>query len=164
MTTITMITSWSSSPLAGGKEPTKGERGGEDDGDDNDGDDDDGDDETTTTVTKTMTMNDDNNDGNNDGDDDGDDNGEEDNNDNGGDNDDKHDGDNDKMTTRQRRDNDERRSDNQLGRTRGNCNEMAMIGQRQAARLLALHQPFEETINKWAQFGGEETRERDNFG
>jgi hypothetical protein len=30
---------------------------------------------------------------------------------------------------------------------RGNRNEMAMIGQQQAARLLALHQPFKATIN-----------------
>jgi hypothetical protein len=43
MTTITTITSWSSLPLAGGKEPTKGERGGKDDGDDDDGDNDVGD-------------------------------------------------------------------------------------------------------------------------
>jgi hypothetical protein len=50
-------------------------------------------------------------------------------------------------TTRQQRDNNERRSDNQPERTRGNHNEMAMIGQRQAARLLALHQAFEATIN-----------------
>jgi hypothetical protein len=67
-------------------------------------------------------------------------------------------------TTRHGRDNNERRSDNQPGRTRGNRNEMAMIGQRQAARLLALHQPFEATINYWAQFGGAETRDRDDFG
>ncbi len=46
MTRITTITSWSSSLLVGGKEPTKGERGSEDDGDDDDGDDDDGDDVT----------------------------------------------------------------------------------------------------------------------
>jgi hypothetical protein len=51
------------------------------------------------------------------------------------------------MMTRRQRDDDERRSDNQPGRTRGNRNEMAMIGQRQAARLLALNQPFEATIN-----------------
>jgi hypothetical protein len=52
MTTITMITLWSSSPLAGGKEPTNGERGGKDNGYDNDGDNNDGDDKTMTTVTK----------------------------------------------------------------------------------------------------------------
>jgi hypothetical protein len=142
MTMITMITLWSSLPLAGGKEPTKGERGSKDDGDDDDREDDDRDNETMTTVTKTTTMIDDNDDGNKNG--------------------------NDattmaKTTTttmvattmtsmmatrmRQRRDNDERRSDNQPGRTRGNRNEMAMIGQRQAASLLALHQPFEATIN-----------------
>ncbi len=56
---ITTITSWSLLPLAGGKEPTKGERGGKDDGDD-----DDGDDKTMTTVRKTTTMNDDDDDGN----------------------------------------------------------------------------------------------------
>ncbi len=99
MTTITMIRSWSSLPLAGGKEPTKGEWGGEDDGDDNDGDDLDGDDEMTTTVTKMTMMNDDDNDGNKDGNEDGDDNGEDNDNDDGGDNDNEHDGDNDKTTT-----------------------------------------------------------------
>ena len=55
MTTITTITLWSSSPLAGGEEPTKGERGGEDDGDDDDRDGNDGDDEMTMMVTKTTT-------------------------------------------------------------------------------------------------------------
>jgi hypothetical protein len=50
------------------------------------------------------------------------------------------------MMMRQRRDDAKRRSDNQPGRTRGNRNEMAMIGRRQAARLLALHQPFKATI------------------
>jgi hypothetical protein len=49
MTTITTITLWSSLLLAGGEEPTKGERGGKDDGDDNDGDDDAGDDKMMTT-------------------------------------------------------------------------------------------------------------------
>jgi hypothetical protein len=100
MTRITTITSWSSLPLAGGKEPTKGERGGKDDGDDDDGDDDDGDDETMTMVTRRTTMNDDDNDGNNDGDDDGDNNGEDHGDDNSGNDDDEHDGNDDKTTTR----------------------------------------------------------------
>jgi hypothetical protein len=147
MMTITTITLWSSSPLVGGKEPTKGERVSEDNGDDNDGDDDDGDDETMTTVTKTTTMNDDDDVGNNDGNEDGDDNGEDDDDNDGGDGDDKHYGNDDETTTRWRQDNVERRSDNQPGRTRGNRNEMVMIGQRQVARLLVLHQPFKATIN-----------------
>jgi hypothetical protein len=103
MTTITTITLWSSSPLAGGKEPTKGERGSKDDGDDNDGDNDDGDNEMTTMVTKTTMMNDDNNDGNDDGNDNGDNNSKDNDDDNGGDNDNKHDGDDNKTTTRGRR-------------------------------------------------------------
>ncbi len=101
MTTTTTITLWSSSPLAGGKEPTKGERGGKEDGDDNDGDNDDGDDKTTTMVTKTTTMNDKDNDGNKNRNDDGDNNGKDGDNDDGGDNDNKHDGDNNKTTMRQ---------------------------------------------------------------
>jgi hypothetical protein len=147
MTTITRITLWSSSPLAGGKESMKGERGSKDNGDDDDRDDDDGDNKTTTMVTKMIMMNDDDDDGNDDGIDDGNNNGKDDDNDNGGDDNNEHDGDDNEMTTRQWQNDDERRSDNQLGRTRGNCNEMTMIGQRQAARSLVLHQPFEATIN-----------------
>jgi hypothetical protein len=44
MTRITTIMLWPSSPLAGGEDTTKRERGGKDDRDDDDGDNDDGDD------------------------------------------------------------------------------------------------------------------------